>query len=294
MRPELALASDRGVKAIRKLSNSEYKEFKKATMCLLRFSSDQRIFLIARLNYDSFNNLLKRYFEAYTKNPSMGWPRAEKMILEINRHLLNYLSAVRTFLDHSETNIKRRYGRNSERVKRFKRVCSKEYKNSFSYRFIYNLRNYAQHCGMPLGQLTLKSEEVDPHSKEVIHSLSIKFNRDELLSEYDSWGSQLKREIQRLPKTFEINPHISEMMKCIEMITTSLIEEEMPELIKSASYVLRLITETKGMPGVPCIIKPKILARSKEGKAERLELNIEWIPLHLVEMISRIGKIRKV
>jgi len=187
MNPELEVASKEKIEALRKLSDTEYEEYEKARECLIRFSSDQHLFMIVRLNYEDYENLLKRYFEEHTKNPSMVGSRIERMALNLNRHIMNSLSAVRTFLDHSETNLKKRYGKDSQRVKRFKDACSSAYDNSFSYRFLYKLRDYAQHCGMPLGQLTLHSEEVEPYSEVVRHFLVVKFSRDELLKKFDKW-----------------------------------------------------------------------------------------------------------
>lgn len=288
LKRELGVVSKGKISSIRELSHREYEKYQKAVERLLQFSSDNQTFLIVQLNYSDYEKLLVRYFEEWRENAAMSWARMENMGLEINRRLLNYLSSVRTFLDHWETNLKRRYGRNSRRVKRFKNACSEAYDGSFSYRFLYVLRNYTQHCGMPLGQLSLQSEEVNPVSREIRHSLTVKFNRDELLSKYDRWGSKLKKEIRKLPPTFEINPYVAEMMKSLKKIYLTLIEDELPSLIGSAKYVRQLIGQTKRMLGTPCILVPKILERSIEGEVESLEMQIEWIPLNLVDMITKI------
>ena len=287
MNPELGVVSKKRIEALRELSDTEYEEYEKAHARLIRFASDQHLFMIVRLNYDEYENLLKRYFEEYTKDPRMFWSRIEGMVLNINRHIMNYLSAVRTFLDHSETNLKRRYGPNSQRVRRFRDACSSAYDNHFSYRFVSELRNYVQHCGMPLGELTLHSVEVDPHTKKVHHSLAVKFNRDELLSNF-RWKSRLTKEIQKLPLRFEITPHLAEMMKCLERINLTLFEDDLPELVQSAEYVQKLISNTKDKPGVPCILRIKDVARTQEGKVKQLKMDIEWIPLHLVEFIMNV------
>lgn len=287
MKPLLGLVSKDKIEEVRQLRDTEYEEYQKARDCLIRFSSDQHLFMIVRLNYDDCENLLKRYFEEYIKDPRMFWSRVEGMVLNINRHIMNSLSAVRTFLDQSETNLKRLYGPNSQRVKRFKEACSSAYDNHFSYRFVSELRNYVQHCGMPLGELTLHSVEVDPHTKEVHHSLAIKFNRDEMLSNF-RWKSQLRKEIQKLPLRFEITPHLAEMMRCLERINLTLFEDDLPELIQSAEYIQKLISNTKDMLGVPCILRIKDVARTQEGKVKQLKMDIEWIPLHIVEFVMNV------
>jgi len=284
MKYELGVVSKGNITAIQELSNMEYEEYKKAAKRLSDFSSDQQLYAIGNLNYDSYQNQLKQYFEDYTKNPrAINWIVMERMALNINRHLLNYLSTIRTFLDHTETNLKKRYGVNSKRYKRFRDACSRAYDNNFSYRFIYRLRNYAQHCGMPLGTLTFHSEEKPPYSEQVYHYLEVKFDRDELVREYDLWGSRLVKEIQQLPPKFEITPHITEMMKCLEKINLVLIEDDFPELLQSAEYIERLITQTKNKLGFPCILKVE-----KYRKGHELKLEITHIPLHLVEMVTNI------
>lgn len=288
MNPMLGLINKGKITAVRELSDTEYEKYKKAREHIRRFSSDQHLFTIVRLNYDDYVNLLKQYLEEYTKNPHIGWSRIERMALDMDRHILNYLSAVRTFLDHSETNLKRRYGTDSLRVRRFKDACASAYDNNFSYRFLYKLRNYVQHCGMPPVELTLHSKETDPRSKDVQHSLAVRFNRDELLSKFNKWGSRLTREIQELPLMFEINLYLTEMMKCLERINLTLFEDDLPELIQSAEYIQKLISNTKDMLGTPCILRTKVLARSPKGKVERLDVNIEWIPLHIIELVMNV------
>jgi len=124
---------------------------------MLNFLFDQQLYHFVRLNYDEYVGLLKRYLQEYTQNPRAVDMRV--MYFNINRHIFNYLSSIRMFLDHNEYNLKKRYGSDSPRVKRFKKTCSQIYDNSFSYRFLYKLRNYVQHCGMPLGNLKLAAKE---------------------------------------------------------------------------------------------------------------------------------------
>ena len=291
--PKLGLFGRGEFTEVRDLKEAEYEEFKKVTSHLLRFSADQQLLMIVRLNYEDYLNLLKQYFVEYTENPSMNYPRFGRMVLNINRHILNYLSSVRAFLDHSETNLKRRYGRNSKRVRRFKEACSKAYDSNFSYRFLYGVRSYVQHCGMPLGCLTLTSKVVGPRPEDLRHTMAVKLNRDELLGNF-SWGSRLAKEIQKLPLTFDINPHITEMMKCLERINLTLIGDDLTELIQSAAYIRKLVTETKDKPGIPCIFRLEDLVRTKEGKVGQLSLGIEWIPLHIVEMVMHIKRIASI
>jgi hypothetical protein len=279
----------KGITEIRDLSIEEHQTYVRASSCLMDFSRDQQLYTIVLLNYDDFLNLLIKYGEQYAKNPSLiNWITMEKMVLETNRYLLNYLSSVKTFLDHTETKLQRNYGEQSPRYKSFKEICSKYYDDSFSYRFLIKLRNYSQHCGMPVGDLTLKSEEKPSFSGNICHSFEAKFRKEELLT-FKKWGS-LKKEILSLPTEFGIIPHIVEMMKCLEKINLALIEDDLPELFKSTEFISQLVSPLEGKVGSPCILQFLEIKRDENGKVRDIKVEITHIPFHIIEIVENIKK----
>jgi hypothetical protein len=80
------------------------------------------------------------------------------MILNLNRYIMNLLTAVRTFLDHTERNLTHRHGKDSEQFQAFKKATAEAYDSSFAYRFLYKLRNYVQHRGMPIGKMSINTQ----------------------------------------------------------------------------------------------------------------------------------------
>lgn len=282
----------KGITTIRDLGEKEYEEYRKASVCLLDFSRDQQLYTIVLLNYDDFLDTLKRYSQKYAENPRMvNWILMEKMVLDTNRHLLNLLSSIRTFLDHTQTKLTKRYGDQSSRVKRFKEACSKSYNDSFSYRFLSKLRNYSQHCGMPLGEMTLSSEENPPYSGNISHSLAANFSRDELLK-FNLWGTRIQKEITQLPPKFDIIPHVVETMKCIKEINLVLVEEDLPELFKSSEFIEQLINPVQGKEGIPCILRFPEINRRANGEIEKIKIEITNIPLHIVKIVRNIKKMK--
>lgn len=270
------------IEANEELSDSEYDEYRESSSYLKFFSTKQQLIQIMRLNYESYKRFLKQSLEEYSKNPSIEYARFDYISLNINRHLLNYLSSIRTFLDHTETILKKNYGNNSLEVKDFKNVCSKSYDEHFAYRFLYRLRDYAQHCGMPLGKIEIDSKEDPPYSGKITTYLAVKFSRDTLLTNFDSW-KRIRKEIEMQPPEFEINQHIDKVMECLEEINLTLIKADMPKALESAKKIQGLLNCLNYGSGLPCIfleIVPK-----KEEEVEHLRMKIEWIPLHLVKMV---------
>lgn len=95
-------------------------------------------------NHEDFvravDNILQQHLVTMVQLTGISWSPEHR---QINRHLLNLLTVLRTFLDHSESELKRRYGRASDKVAWFKHICFTEYDNHFASRFLYKLRN---HC----------------------------------------------------------------------------------------------------------------------------------------------------
>jgi hypothetical protein len=207
----------------------------------------------------------------------------ERMLININRVLLNFLSAFRTLLDHMEYILKKEYGNESENFKKFKKICSEQYDKYFSYRFLYKLRNYAQHCGMPVGSLTIDSRANNIESKEVEDYLAVYFDRDTLLNKYDSWGP-IKNEIMELPPIIKINPFVDEVMECISRINLTVIEHDLKNVLTSTKYFENLLIPFKDIDETPAIFD----ITDKDGNQEELKINIEWMPLHLIDMVLKV------
>jgi hypothetical protein len=280
---------NKGITEIRGLSEKEYQDYKEASNRLFGFSEDQRLYAIVLLNYDDLLNIIKKYTKEHAENVHpIDTLFMERMSLNINRHILNLLSSVRSFLDHTETKLKRKYGVESDRYKSFKDVCKKMYDTSFSYRFLSKLRNYSQHCKMPLGGISLSSKEDPPYSGNIRYSFQTYFVRDELLT-YDSWG-KIAKEIAQLPPKIDIIPHFVQMMDCLKKINVVLITDDLPELFRSAEFIEQLISPAQGKEGIPCILKFSDIRRDVNGKVERMKMQMVNIPFHIIEIVNNIKK----
>jgi hypothetical protein len=282
MASSLVVVEGQTITWVRDLSVEEHEKLKKASCRLMQHFNDQHPLAIVALNYEDLQNQLQKLAREYEADPSMNWIRMEMMRLMINRHILNFLSAARMFLDHSEYNLKKRYGQNSNRLERFKNACSSAYDAQFSYRFMYELRNYSQHCDMPLGTLQLQSKSREEDSRTVERSLRISFDRDKLLKDHD-WKAELRAEIQNLPSEFEINSHIHQMMDCLVKINLTLLEEDLKELDESVEAIDNLTKSTKEIGG-----RPFMAEGAPRGDEKKLKMSLEWIPLELVDLVRNL------
>ena len=89
----------------------------------------------------------------------------------------------------------------------FKKITNKAFDTSFAYRFLYKLRNYAQHCGSPIEGIVVKRVPNEPDKVEV----KLFFRTKTLLTEF-KWGSIIRRELFNKEEII-VNPLVTEMTK---------------------------------------------------------------------------------
>jgi hypothetical protein len=277
--PELVLLGEGVVTSVRELPQVEYDVYEKAYSFLMQFWGDLQLFDIVRLNHMEFERLVSEYIHDYAAHPVASSHHMKIMAREANRRILNFLCSVRTFLDHSESNLKARYGEGSERIKRFDEARHQAYETVFSYRFVYRLRNYVQHCDMPLGSFSLSST-VDRATSKVTHTIGLYFDRDTLLK-YDSWGPQLEAEIRNLPSEIDIIPHLRAMTGCIDIINQVIVRDELEEAGRASQVMNDLANEaSRSGKGTPCILFVKKSALVPSG----IEMNLKEIPRRTVSI----------
>jgi hypothetical protein len=130
-------------------------------------------------------------FEFVTKSIALGrqhstmHPRDQTFTASAS--VVNWLTAVRLFLDHAETDLKRRFGASSREYDRFKAATQAAYDDDSScgYRFTYRFRNYVQHCGLPITSVNSTAADGPATTTRVVTLL---LDRDELLAGFDGWG----------------------------------------------------------------------------------------------------------
>jgi len=177
------------------------------------------------------------------------------------RLISEFLSAFRTFLDHWETYLKRKYGNESKEVTLFKAATSNEYENVFAYRFTWELRNYIQHEGFPAISSTSAIDELEERH------YSLDFDRIELLENGHKWKAVQKDLLKEDCKLdfLKLLPELIESLNRINLcainnLDIKLLFDSCNEILKYKEYELegmRLAIITFP-PSYPQEIKGKI------------------------------------
>jgi hypothetical protein len=266
------------MKSLLDLSEEEYEKCVQACFSLDAYKRDSQLFQVVLWNEQEFRELLEKYLTAYSERNFEGLP-PRSPDLNLNKCLLNLLSSIRSYLDYVETNVKRKYGKTSSNAIKFKKNCSDAYDGSFSYRFLYRFRNYAQHCGLPLTRILLNGKTPERDSERVHWSLDVGVDRDELLEAAFNWGS-IREEIANQPAMIDVPYHVREMMDRLKEIHSNYVVDEFVALQVSASYVKGLTQK------IPIKVSELHLFRLSTDSSDpigKIDCRMQVVRLDLVE-----------
>lgn len=255
---------------IRALPDEEYESYLAALDDFNNLEKKISLFNMCFINYQDFNLYINEIMKIYMGESYLEEPEIKFILSKLNCKLNNFLSSMRTFLDHSERILKKEYGKNSEEVKNFKELTNRLYDSHFSYRFLYKLRNYAQHNGLGITHFNI-SKEYGVDNNINIESI-ISLNRDLILDDF-KWNP-ITKDIQNQPEEIYIKPLMDQMILDLRCLLNFIIKKELIEIKNSFVFLNKLIEEASVKEGIPCIVK------YYDGK----NLNLSWFPLELLNL----------
>jgi hypothetical protein len=274
----------RQITAARKLTDTEYEAYKNAVTELRAWVTSDAHSLIG-YSLTSLKNTVERCAALYKSPPRPNNPHAVK--LAINADFLNLLGNAHLYLNHTETMLKRATYQDADKdLAKFEEVTAYEYDNVFAYRFSYKLRNYAVHCGFPISGFSAHSGFVNGTQEEE-HSFEISFKSQELLSNFEKWGAQVKKDLAAQPEQFDAVKIAEDYVDALNRVQVAMIEQYAPRLHKLAATVQETANFASSLEGSPHIIS---MLPDEEIKppVTKLDMSIERIPLELVELASKI------
>jgi hypothetical protein len=226
----------------------EWADYRRAVYHLKDFQSARMLLPMVQAALADFRAVMQSA-EATVTNSGLLRDAAREIDFETNRRFLSFLSAVRTYLDHTGTRLKRQYG-DGEPFDSFKKACRSAHDGSFAYRFLYQLRNYSQHCGLPIGHVVVAASRptpAGPNQKRVV----LGFDASDLLARgADTWGT-VRSELAAMPTVLDIEPILEEVALHLRQIEEATCTAERPFLAEAAKPVVDLLSPIARSGGVP-------------------------------------------
>lgn len=264
------------------LKVTEFKAIMNAINKLQDYKSNRQLINIVFLNNAEIHHFFSKAFNELLQK-SISWlgvkdQDLEEIQLHCNRMLLNYLSSARTYIDHSQHFLSARYGKDSRQLNKFKDLLSFNFDHNFSYRFFYKLRNYSQHCGVPIQEIKYVSEyERDNH--EIRGHLAAFFQPQQLLMDYNSWGALVKADLEQMQEPLELRPLCESMTAIMYNLNVNFGRIIAPETHKAARYLYNKVKHLEAENISICVFD---LALEKKG-GELTNLANRPIPMSLVK-----------
>lgn len=187
-------ASEHSVR--KEISRSQYESLLLLDRDLVFYRDFDRAWRILYINMLRQRDVMQRFKTSF-HNPSSDEELSNTELIQraLNVELFNVLSAAYFyFSEFAETNIVRKYGKESEQLEFLKKTTSEYFDRYFEYRFFYKLRNYAVHCGLPIQIVRRVYVEREVNHKE---EFAIWFDCPHLLRSYDSWGRHVKKDLEK-------------------------------------------------------------------------------------------------
>lgn len=275
------------IKEVRGLKKDEVDSLQIYKDKLFQFTNDYMLIEYVIYNYNAYLDLLEETIGSVAAEKSMiGSYPFKDFPFFLNTRLLNYIMSVKTLLDHMETNINRKYGVDSIKFKQFKSLAATEYDSYFSYRFMYKLRNFVQHCGMP--PLSFEADKkISEDENELNVSLKVYFERDRLLRGFSKWGAQVARELNEKDERFIIFPIIEEHFNSICRIYVSFTESDLLlDALAARDSILEFIGDHECVDDNYSIVEFKQVG-------ERLKLRQVPVPVSMLKKIDDFYDVKR-
>jgi hypothetical protein len=173
-------------------------------------------------NYTDLTKTLDNHLlyleEKTTKSFLLIDPYADvlEMNVEINKCVLNILTSTSLFLIKVDNLTKNQFGKKSEEYRDFDLLRKGLHKNSLSYRFCYDLRNYSQHFSIPINKLAIN------YNLNEAPSITATIVKSRLTDGNYEWKSHGLAALNALDESFDLIPHITNYVDSMNQLFSSL------------------------------------------------------------------------
>ena len=275
---------------VRGLSDDEY-EYLASALVTLRNILGRTAWRVLQTNFASFHRLEKQILSHGDDSTSGIRQNPDSIQIAVTTSIVNFLSTMRMFLDHSETELKRLdQVDGTDKFPSWKDTCSAEYDDYFAYRFLYRFRNYVQHVGLPVSAWNFssslkRSDEIVARTLAGEAPSDIATDRDELttqiflsespmdlIEKFDSWKT-VKEELESLTTEIDLSEQIHICMECLTRVELAFQDAFQTELSQCVSTFSEIIGDLQHYASRPLLLK--VTQESPLVTMEMMDLEIE-------------------
>ncbi len=227
---------------ILKIEEHDYLVLKSLSKEIYSFRYFQRKILEIQLNYRDYFSLEKSYEQELFNKEEKDERNSiiDTAYVDINRVFINFVSSLKSFLEHFEMRLKRKYGKKAEIVQKFQKFNSSNYDKMFAHRLFVNLRNYSHHEDYPINHFNFDVEYQG--NKPIKGKLDINFSKEKLLN--SELKKKLKYDLMMMNNEFPVKPYMLEIQKFLKKLLDKIIEIEFHQLEQAAKITMMYSSRT--------------------------------------------------
>ena len=171
----------------------------------------------------------------------------------MSRHLNNFLSCAKLYLDQTAHGLSTLFGKDSTQYEQFQKLTHIEYDSSFEYRVLEGLRSYSQHRGLPTHSVTFASSN-DIQRNLIVSRVSFGLSPTTLQNDPKFKKSVLTEIEQNKDEKgkIELMPLIRCYVSCIARIQRAARENMSPEICAADNCVMSLFEKVRLSAGHEC------------------------------------------
>jgi len=155
-------------------------------------------------------------------------------IILAGQKISNFLSSASAFLAQTETQLRSVHGSDSPELNSWNEERKNLHASHFSYRFLYELRNFAQHRSLPLSNFNISGERSSKDAPMVFKT-GATILRDGLLADGYDW-KKIRVEIQHQPTEFDLLPLIAGYLRSLCQLCLEAVKLQNVQLVECARY----------------------------------------------------------
>lgn len=248
---------------IRDLNEREITSYHQYTPIIAEAGNRFKLFRILGQNHAAWTSCIRSLLNCESRNDEHDW-------LELDRLLLNYLTAAYTIQEHFQVSFRRRFRKDLSRLKEYDDFINKLCRTSWAFAFFLDFRGYVQHCGLGIGNY-------HRHLSSTSVNLSITSNPQALVADSNGWKrcklAQKKRKLDLVDLQHEFHHHM------LNSYGGFVAKTFFPELFPAAKFYSELAKEVQKIDsGFRACFMPAI-PEVKHGKGkQKMSLSFKLVP----------------
>lgn len=147
----------------------------------------------------------------------------------------NFLSSTTALLSLTEASLMRTWGQDSVEFTTWNHQRRAQHAVSFAYRLLYELRNFAQHRGLPISSINVAGRR-STDTAPMVYATQLRLRRDALMVDGFDWA-KLKPELERQPEEFDLLPLVDEYAGILEALVLDVFMTEGVRLVHCVRYM---------------------------------------------------------